>query len=131
MAQTPVDLQGTFEQFPSFGGKCIIKVFSTVTNGRTLDVTGFTPTIIKEGHPIIKDANGLYKPLPVDATGKKFETAPEGSTYVGLLISNIETTKPFAGIMNAGLANFQAMPYSPEDILTELKTNLTAIVNNK
>lgn len=129
MAQTPIEMQTAYNDFPVFGGKCIIKAFSTVTNGRTLTMTGFAEDYIQQGHVIIKDANGIYKPLPVE--DGKFKPAQEGEVYVGLVMATKPSTEPTVGIMNAGLANFQAMPFDPTDILADMKTNLTAIVNNK
>jgi hypothetical protein len=44
----------------------IVDNFQSVRGGRTLDVTGFVPNVIRAGHVIIRDkANGDYKPMPV------------------------------------------------------------------
>lgn len=46
----------------------ITQVITTVRGGRSLDVTGFIPTVINAGHIIIKDNNDEYKPMPVVGT---------------------------------------------------------------
>src|SRR5690606_31929219 len=52
--------------------------------GRTLDVTGFSPNLIKGGHVIIKEtATGEYKPMPVTGSGaiESLGTITPGSGY--------------------------------------------------
>lgn len=45
----------------------IVDNFQSIRGGRTLDVTGFAPTVIRAGHVIINEtATNEYKPMPVD-----------------------------------------------------------------
>jgi len=44
----------------------IVDNLQSIRGGRTLDVTGFTPAVIRSGHVIIQaTATGQYKPMPV------------------------------------------------------------------
>lgn len=44
----------------------IVDVFQSIRGGRSLDVTGFTPTIIKAGHVIIQSTvTKQFKPMPI------------------------------------------------------------------
>lgn len=44
----------------------IVDNFQSIRGGRTLDVTGYTPTLIRAGHVIIQStATQQYKPMPV------------------------------------------------------------------
>lgn len=60
--------------------------WSTIPGGRTLDNTGFTPTVIRKGHVIIKanGAGGEYKPMPVTGVNAigALGVAAAGSGYV-------------------------------------------------
>lgn len=85
----------------------IVKNLETIPGGRTLDITGFTPTVIKAGHVIIEEtANGELKPLPVDMI------LPALHTYKGVLVASILTAKPFAAVMVRGTVNKLATPYA-------------------
>lgn len=43
----------------------IVDNLGSLPGGRTLDVTGFTPSVIKAGHVIIRETSGgSYKPMP-------------------------------------------------------------------
>lgn len=106
----------------------IVDNFQSVRGGRTLDVTGFTPKIINAGHIIIKDSEGEYKPMPVNAEGTAYAALPEDHTYAGVLIASIPTNKAFAGIMIRGTVNINASPYPLESILSAVKTALPLIV---
>jgi hypothetical protein len=53
----------------------IVDNFQSVRGGRTLDVTGFKPEVIKAGHVIIREtATGEYKPMPVTEDGGAIAT---------------------------------------------------------
>lgn len=57
----------------------------SLKGGRSLDVTGFTPTVIRKGHVIIRStATGQYKPMPVTGTNaiSALGVANSGSGYV-------------------------------------------------
>lgn len=56
----------------------IVKVIDTIRGGRSLDVTGYTPSVIPAGHVIIREtATDEYKPMPV------ISAAPNGVATVG------------------------------------------------
>lgn len=58
----------------------------SIPGGRSLDVTGFSPTVIRKGHVIIKASatGGEYKPMPVTGTSAiaSLGVATPGSGYV-------------------------------------------------
>lgn len=63
----------------------IVDNLQSVRGGRTLDVTGFTPSMVKAGHVIIKETStGEYKPMPVVGSGaiEKTGAITGGSSYV-------------------------------------------------
>lgn len=73
----------------------IVQVLSTVRGGRTLDVTGFSPTLIKGGHVIIKEtATGEYKPMPVTGSGaiEGLGTITPGSGYADGTYTGVDLT---------------------------------------
>lgn len=48
----------------------IVENLETIPGGRTLDVTGFTPEVIKAGHMVIHETStDEYKPMPLAASG--------------------------------------------------------------
>ena len=99
------------------------RVFETVVGGRTLDVTGYTPEVIKAGSVVIKeDATGNHKPMPVSGTA--YAALPAGHTIVGIVISTVDTKKPFVGICVRGSVNEVASPYP---VTTAIKTALPLI----
>lgn len=102
------DLNNTSEQIDfSNDSIVIVKNLETIPGGRTLDVTGFAPTVIKAGHVIIeKTADGTLLPLP--ETG----TLPGAHTYKGILVASILTARPFAAVMVRGTVNKVAAPYA-------------------
>lgn len=111
-----------------FGNDNIVirDVFEDIRGGRTLDVTGFTPEVIKAGHVIIKEAaTGEFKPMPL--SGEAYAALPEGHTYAGILIASIPTNQPFAGIMIRGNVNQSAAPFPMATILAAVKTALPLI----
>lgn len=106
----------------------IVDNFQSIRGGRTLDVTGFTPKIIKAGHVIIKEtATGEYKPMPVNTGETAYDALPADHTYAGILIASILTAKPFAGILVRGTVNPVAAPFPMTSILSAVKTALPLI----
>jgi len=106
----------------------IVDNFQSIRGGRTLDVTGFTPELIKSGHVIIvQTSNQQYKPMPVNGGATAYATLPTGHTYAGVLINTIRTSKPFAGIMVRGTINPVAAPYDFATIAAAVKTALPLI----
>lgn len=101
----------------------IVSNLETIPGGKTLDVTGFTPTVIKAGHLIIEvTATGVLKPAPV--TGVAYDALPAGHTYKGVLIATILKTKPFAAVLVRGSVNKIASPYP---VLAAAETALVLI----
>lgn len=106
----------------------IVDNFQSVRGGRTLDVAGFTPTVIKAGHVlIIETATGNYKPMPVNGGATAYSALPAGHTYGGILISSILTKKAFAGILVRGTVNPAACPFPMATILAAVKAALPLI----
>ena len=57
--------------------------------GRSLDVTGFKPTVIKAGHVVIKDtASGNYKPMPVNEADDAYDVLPAEHTIEGVVVAS-------------------------------------------
>lgn len=84
----------------------IVKVIDTIRGGRSLNVTGFAPSVIQAGHVIIEEtATGELKPMPVNAGNTAYAALPEGHTYKGILIASIHTDKAFASILLRGVVN--------------------------
>lgn len=81
----------------------------TIPGGRTLDVTGFTPDVIKAGHLIIEEtATKELKPMPVNSGATAYASLPANHTYKGVLVASILKTKPFASVMVRGTVNEKA-----------------------
>ena len=111
-------------------GIVIQKVLDTVPGGRTLDVTGFAPTFIPEGHLVIEEtATGVLKPAPV--TGNAYAALPSGHTYKYVVMAGILTKKPFAGLLRIGAVNWKASKYDMTSILSAVKTAIPLIAFNK
>ena len=101
----------------------IAKVFETLVGGRSLDVTGFSPAVIKAGHVVIKEtATGVYKPMPVD--GAAYAALPVGHTIEGVVIASTMTNRAMVGILVRGTVNEVASPYP---VTAAMKTALPLI----
>ena len=106
----------------------IVENLESIRGGRTLDVTGFTPEVIKAGHVIIQStANGEYKPMPLASGDAAYDALPANHVYAGILVSTVRTKKAFAGIMVRGTVNPNATPFSMTAILAAVKTALPLI----
>ena len=101
--------------------------FEGIRGGRTLDVTGYTPEVIKAGHVIIKSAAGEFKPMPVNAGDTAYAALPADHTYAGILVATILTARPFAGILVRGSVNPAAAPYPMTAIQTAVSAALPLI----
>lgn len=110
-------------------GIVIVDNFRSIRGGATLDVTGFVPDYITEGHVIIKETStGNYKPLNTNAGMTAYVALPAGHTYQGVLINHeIPKSKPFAGIMYDGTINPVAAPYDFATIAVAFKTAVPLI----
>lgn len=119
------DLSAKKEQVV-FGDDSVViqKYISGIKGGRTLDVTGYTDTVLKAGHVIITDGKGVYKPMPITGTGEDiaYGTLPAGHSYAGVLYRSILTASPAASIMTWGEVNAEAIPYSMDSISEAFKT---------
>lgn len=115
----------------------IVDNFQSIRGGFTLETTGFTPTVIHAGHPVIEETStGQLKPMPV--SGAAFAALPTGHTYAGVMINSVLTDKPFAGVMLRGTINHVAFTagataskpnyYSYASILTAIKAALPNII---
>lgn len=108
-----------------FGNDSVViqKYISGIKGGRTLDVTGFTPSVINAGHVIITDGKGLYKPMPVTGSEGAYTYAslPGGYSYAGVLYRSIATNKPAASIMTWGEVCEDALPVNMSTIMEAFK----------
>jgi hypothetical protein len=96
--------------------------------GRTLDTTGYTPTIIKAGHVVIVEtATKKFKPVPLVAAGNAYAALPTGHRYAGIVVATVPANRPFVGIMTQGTVNPVAAPYKYDAILADLKSALPLI----
>lgn len=101
----------------------IQKVLQDIPGGKSLDVTGFTPTAIQAGHVVIKqDSNGVCKPHPV--SGATYAVTPASHTVIGIVVASVPTNKAMVGIMEKGRVNESAAPYP---YLSNIKTALDGI----
>lgn len=101
----------------------IAKVFETLVGGRSLDVTGFSPAVIKAGHVVIKEtATGTFKPMPIN--GAAYAALPVGHTIEGVVIASTMTNRAMVGILVRGTVNEVASPYP---VTAAIKTALPLI----
>lgn len=101
----------------------IAKVFETLVGGRSLDVTGFSPAVIKAGHVVIKEtATGTFKPMPIN--GAAYAALPVGHTIEGVVIASTMTNRAMVGILVRGTVNEVASPYP---VTAAMKTALPLI----
>lgn len=89
-------------------------VLETVIGGRTLDTTDYAPESIKAGSVVIKeDSTENHKPMPLNSDATAYAALPAGHSVVGVVISTVDTKKPFVGITIRGSVNEVASPYPP------------------
>lgn len=110
MSGTTADLSNQKNQVDvGFDSVTIIENLESIPGGKTLDVTGFAPEVIKAGHLVIKEtATGILKPMPVNAGQTAYGTLTAGHTYFGVVGASILTAKPFASVIVRGTVNEQA-----------------------
>lgn len=89
----------------------IVQYIGGIDGGRTLDMTDFSQEVVRAGHIIIKDANGIHKPMPIKADNTGYAELPANHEYVGVLVEDIRADDPRAGIMDVGKVNKAASPY--------------------
>jgi len=102
----------------------IVQYIGGIDGGRTLDMTNFGQEVVRAGHIIIKDADGIHKPMPVKADNSAYDTLPASHEYVGVLVEDIRADDPRAGIMDVGKVNEAASPYP---VIAAMKTALSHI----
>lgn len=124
MSGTTASLDNTKESVDTSNDSIVIIAnLETIPGGKTLDVTGFTPTVIKAGHIIIEEtATGKLKPMPV--TGNDYAAIPANHTYEGVVIASVLKTKPFVAILVRGSVNKAASPYP---VISAVETALPLI----
>lgn len=119
----------------------IKKVYDSIPGGRSLDVTGYSDTVIPAGHVIIKEtATSEHKPMPVTKEGKIVTlgaiTAGSGytgaGTYEGVALTGGSGSGATADIVVAGgvvtsvtLVN-QGTGYADGDLLSVDNANVGA-----
>jgi hypothetical protein len=96
----------------------IVNYAEGIPGGRSLDVTGFKPTVIKAGHVVIKDKDtGDFKPMPVNAAGDAYNALPAGHSVEGVVVASVTTDKAMVGIMVRGSVNQVTSPYPVTDAI--------------
>lgn len=100
-----------------------------IKGGKVLDMTGFTPEILKCGHVIIKNASDTYKPMPLNAEATSYASLPAGHTYVGLAVHSCEWAKEgsLVGIITDGEVNDSVLPYDFSTIAAAFKAAVPTI----
>lgn len=106
----------------AFDSNVVVRKFiGGLEGGRTLDLHGYTPDVVKEGHVIIKLASGNYAPMPITASNA-YDSLPSGASYVGILYRSVTKENPSASILTNGEVNPNAVPYSMTAILSAFKS---------
>lgn len=121
---------GYQKEFISGPDSIIIRHYGDgIKGGKVLDMTDFTPEILKCGHVIIKNANDTYKPMPLNEAGNAYASLPAGHTYVGLAVHSCEWAKEgsLVGIITDGEVNDKALPYDFSTIATAFKAAVHTI----
>lgn len=92
--------------------------------GRSLDVTGFGPTVILAGHVIIQATTGAkdFKPMPLATNDTVYAALPADHVYAGILVATIPKNRPMAAILTKGTVNPNATPFAMTSILAAFKT---------
>jgi hypothetical protein len=103
----------------------IVNYIEGIPGGRSLDVGGFAPTVIRAGHVVIKEtATGNFKPMPVNEGGDAYAALPAGHAIEGVVVASKTTDEAMVGIMFRGSVNQVASPYP---VTAEIKTALPLI----
>lgn len=104
----------------------IVNALGDIPGGRTLDVSGVASgtKVIKAGHIIIADANGVAKPMPVNSGGTAYGSLPSNHSYLGVLKASVTVTDPRAAIVTMGQVNVAASPFP---VTSAMKTALANI----
>lgn len=100
-------------------GKVIIRDLADIPGGRALDMSNWTPDVLKSGH-IIKHnkVTDVYSPLGVTGSNNDAYASLEANEeYAGVLKVAILKDKPAAAIMTVGEVNAAASPYPVTDTI--------------
>lgn len=99
----------------------IQKYIAGLPGGRTLDLSTVAGGVIRAGHVIIRDKDGVYKPLPTHgakvaqgetpAVTAGYDAKQSTDTYAGVLCSSISAKDPEAAIMIEGVVCKPALPF--------------------
>lgn len=65
--------------------------------------------------------------MPINEAGDAYAALIEGSSYAGILIATIPTSKAMAGIMTRGKVNPKATPFPMDSIMDAVKAALYLI----
>lgn len=112
-----------------FDSIIIVKDFSDIPAGVTLDVTEVTADTIGAGHVLVrKPATETEKEIvkPLGITDGEYDALPEGFEYYGINKTSILKAVPMAAVLRSGVVNAGAAKnaigasYTP-DIKTALK----------
>lgn len=127
MSGTTANLNNTGNSFDTANDSIVIvSNLEVIPGGKTLDVTGFSPTVIPAGHVVIEEtATGVLKPMPV--SGANYGSLPSGHTYKGVVVSSVLTAKPFVSVLVRGTVNKNASKYGISSILSAVRTALPLI----
>lgn len=127
MSGTTANLSNTGNSFDTANDSIVIvSNLEVIPGGKTLDVNGFSPTVIPAGHVVIEEtATGVLKPMPV--SGANYGSLPSGHTYKGVVVSSVLTAKPFVSVLVRGTVNKNASKYGISSILSAVRTALPLI----
>ena len=127
MSGTTANLHNAGDAFDTANdGIVIVSNLETIPGGKTLDTTGFSPTVIPAGHLVIEEtATGVLKPMPVSGTA--YGSLPANHTYKGVVVSSVLTAKPFVAILVRGTVNKNASKYTISSVLSAVITALPLI----
>lgn len=106
--------------------KVVITDLAGIPGGRALDMTGWTPDVVRAGH-IIKHNTVTDEYAPLGITGSDNDTYAslgENEEYAGVLKVSVLKTKPMAAILTMGEINAAACPYA---ITSTIKAGLPQI----
>lgn len=99
--------------------KVIITDLAGIPGGRALDMTDWTPDVVKAGH-IIKHNTVTDAYAPLGITGSENDTYASleaNEEYAGVLKVSILKSKPMAAILTMGEVNAAASPYAVTDTI--------------
>lgn len=114
----------------------IVKYIAGIPGGRTLNTEDFPDDVIKSGHVIVVDKDGVYSPLgytaaepakgETPAKPAAYKALETGAKYAGILYRSILKEDAQAAIMIAGVVNSELLPFPlPSDF------NMSNIITTK